>query len=177
MITNSLIADFLTCRQRAYLALTSQTATPTELDIHQQRILTRVRERFATAHEAHIVPTPPLDVLRPSDLAHLSSPIYATNQSFGTEIWHLTLDAIKILPPPSGTTKLPCVPIKASPSTAVSKNERLELCIIALVLKTTLQVSTAHTVQSYPNGMAQARRSPSTHTFARHDATFANSRR
>jgi predicted RecB family nuclease len=103
--------------------------------MHQQRIVTRVRERFAIAHAGQIVSTSPLDVLRPSDLPHLSSPVYATNQSFGSEMWNLTLDAIKILPPPSGTTKLPCIPIKASPTTAVSKNERLELCMIALILQ------------------------------------------
>jgi predicted RecB family nuclease len=135
MITNSLIADFLACKQRAYLAITTQTDTPTELELHQRRLVKSAIKRFADAHEGHIITISSLDALRSFDFAHLPSPAYTTNLSVATQTCHLTLDAIKILTPPSGTSKLPCILIKASPNVAVSKNDRLELCMIALLLQ------------------------------------------
>jgi len=135
MITNSLIADFLACKQLAYLSLTSQVGPPTELDLHQQRIRNHVMKRFATAHESHIITTHTLDALRSSDLPQHCSPSYVIKQSFTSETCHLILDAIKILPSPSDTSTLSCIPIKASPHVTVSKNERLELCMIAILLQ------------------------------------------
>lgn len=135
MITNLLITDFLTCRQRAFLTLTRPSDTPSELELHRQRIVKHIMALFIRDHENLIIQNCTLDNLRPPDLAHLSSPAYIISPSFASNTSQLTMDAIKILPPSSETSKLTCIPIKASSNVAVSKNDRLELCVIALLLQ------------------------------------------
>jgi hypothetical protein len=81
MITNLLIADFLKCRQRAYLALAGRTDIPTELELHHKRVAKYIMDRFTRAHESQIIQNCMLDALRPSGLAHLSRPVYIIGPS------------------------------------------------------------------------------------------------
>jgi len=135
MITNQIIRDFLTCRKRAYLSITRGTVAPTELELHNQRIKKRLRDRFTLAHERDIISDRNLTDIRPSDVAQLSSPAYIISPSFASQTYDLTLDAIKILPVASGATKLSCIPINVSSNVVVTKNERLEICMIAILLQ------------------------------------------
>lgn len=135
MITNQIIRDFLVCKQRAYLHLTRETHAPTDMDLHNLRIKKRIRDRLTHANESNIIETCNLTDIRPSDFAQHSSPAYIITPSFAAQTYYLTLDAIKILPVPSGATKVLCIPINTSSNVVVSKNERVELCMIAILLQ------------------------------------------
>ena len=132
MITNQIIADFLKCRQRAFLSLTNKTDTPTGFELHQQRIVKRLMDRFTIVNESRILKNCTFHGVIPSDI---SSQVYVINPSVTSNTCRLTLDAITILPSASGTSKLTCVPIMASSNVVVSKIDRLTLCIISLILQ------------------------------------------
>lgn len=125
----------MACKQRAYLSLTRKPNVPMDMELHNRRIEKRIRDRFTRANESSIIQDCNLTDIRPSDFAQHPGPSYIITPSFASKTYHLALDAIKILPVSSGATKLLCIPIKASSNVVVSKNERLELCMIAILLQ------------------------------------------
>lgn len=90
---------------------------------------------FADAYKSLIIQDCTLNDLRPSEFAHLSSSAYLINPSFASQTCHLIPDAIKIHAPSPGVSKLTCTPIKTSPNVVVSKSDRLELCMVAILLQ------------------------------------------
>lgn len=69
------------------------------------------------------------------DALRLASASYMTSQSFSSENSYLTLDAIKVFPTDSEAPKYSYVPFLATAEVQVSRDDRLALCIIVLLLE------------------------------------------
>jgi len=135
LITNSLIKDFLKCKQRAYLALNQRNNTPTESERHQQRIAQHIMDGFATTHKNNIIQDYNVSDLRSCDILHLTRASYLIAPLFTSGNSYIALDAIKVFPPDSETPPYSYVPVMATAEVRASRDDRLTLCMIVLLLE------------------------------------------
>ena len=135
MITTELIDSYLYCKQKAYLMLTTQHQDQPELEMRLQTVAKDLMHRFANNHKSHTIVDRSLANLRPERFLDLSAQAYLLSPSLRFSKYDLTLDMLTILPPNKGTSKLICTPIKVSPNHKISTNERLSVCITALLLQ------------------------------------------
>jgi len=115
--------------------LTTQHQDQPELEMRKQTLAKHLMQRFVNTHKKQIIVDQPLANLRPEKFLDLSAPAYLLSPSLRFSKYDLTLDLLTIFPPKKGTSKLICTPLKVSPNHKISTNERLSLCISALLLQ------------------------------------------
>ena len=90
---------------------------------------------FGNAHKHNIIQDCNINDLHSRDILRLSRASYVIAPSFSSRNSYLTLDAIKVFPPDSEAPPYPYVPFTATAEVRASREDRLTLCMIVLLLE------------------------------------------
>ena len=134
MITNKIIDSFLRCDYKSYLQFNNTIGSKTEYELLEDELRDLYKNKFyqklRESPENQILSVDNLQkTIQVEKNAFIIAPTWQSKQ------FHISFDALELLPNKSSSGKLTYIPISISPQEKVSKLEKLSFVIKCLILE------------------------------------------